>query len=127
VTVQYLQGLNILVIKELTIATLFAQVLVMRHQMSCCRFLCLSSELTCGLLKNHRALQQLCCCIPNTSVQYQSNTIIAMIVSQEKPKNCGFLLCAQRTFCIKPKEDHLGQVHSDQMVLELIRQGRLVR
>jgi hypothetical protein len=34
-TAQYLKGLNIFVIVELTIATLFTQVLVMRHQMSC--------------------------------------------------------------------------------------------
>jgi hypothetical protein len=33
-TVQYLQGLNILVITELTIATLFAWMLGMRHQMT---------------------------------------------------------------------------------------------
>jgi hypothetical protein len=33
-TVQYLHGLNIYVITELTIATLFARVLVMRHQTS---------------------------------------------------------------------------------------------
>ncbi len=39
---------------ELTIATLFTQVFVMRHQMTCCRFLCFSIRLTCGLLKNHR-------------------------------------------------------------------------
>jgi hypothetical protein len=36
-----------------------------------------------------------------------------------------FLLCTQGTSCIKPKGDHLGQVHSDQTVLEMIRQGRL--
>jgi hypothetical protein len=40
-----------LVITELTIATLFARIIVMRHQMSCYRFLCFSSGLTCGLLK----------------------------------------------------------------------------
>jgi hypothetical protein len=67
VTVQCLQGLhNIFVITELTIATLFAWVLVMRHQMSSCRFLCSSSGLTCGLLKNHS--QKLCCLTPNTPV-----------------------------------------------------------
>jgi hypothetical protein len=40
-----------LVITQLAIATLIAQVFVMRHQMSCYRFLCLSSRLTYGLLK----------------------------------------------------------------------------
>ncbi len=52
-----------LVITELTVATLFAQMFVMRHQMSCCRFLCFSSGLTCDLLKNHRTPLQLCCFI----------------------------------------------------------------
>ncbi len=33
----------------------------------------------------------------------------------------GFLLCAQRTSCIRPKGDHLGRVRPDQMVLEMIR------
>jgi hypothetical protein len=28
---------------------------------------------------------------------------------------------------LQAKGDHLDQVHSDQMVLEMIRQGRLVR
>jgi hypothetical protein len=31
-TIQYLQGLNLFVIMELTIATLFARVLGLRHQ-----------------------------------------------------------------------------------------------
>ncbi len=67
-TIQYFQGLNMFVITELTIATLFviteltiatllAQVLVMRHLMTCSQFLCFSSGLTCGLLKNHRTPQ----------------------------------------------------------------------
>jgi hypothetical protein len=74
---QCLQGLNIFVNTELTIATLFARVLAMKHQMSCCWFLCYC------LLKNHRTPQQLCCTIPNTTVQYQSSSIVAMIVSRE--------------------------------------------
>jgi hypothetical protein len=40
-TIECLQGLIIFVITELTIATLFAQMLVVRHQMTFCRFLCL--------------------------------------------------------------------------------------
>ncbi len=39
-TVQYLQGLNILVIKELINVSLFAWMLIMRGQMSWCWFLC---------------------------------------------------------------------------------------
>ncbi len=42
-TIQYLQGLNIFVIMELTFAILFARVLAMRHQISCSRFLCFST------------------------------------------------------------------------------------
>jgi hypothetical protein len=44
-TIQSLQGLNISVITELTIATLFARVFVERHQMACCHFLYLSLQL----------------------------------------------------------------------------------
>jgi hypothetical protein len=69
-----------LVITELTIATMFAQVFVMRHHMSCCQFLCFS---TYGLLKNHRTPQQLCCFILTAPVQYQSSSIITIIVSHE--------------------------------------------
>jgi hypothetical protein len=121
VTVQYLQGFNIYVITELTIATLFALVLVMRYQMSCCRFLCFTSRLTCGLLKNHRTPKQLYCFMPNTPVQCQSSSLIAMIVSWEYTGDYGFLLCKLRG------GGHLGRVHPDQMVLEMIRRGSLVR
>ncbi len=55
-----------------------------------------------GLLKNHRTPQQLCCLTPNAPVQYRTSSLIAMIVSQEKPGDYRFLLCAQRTFCSKP-------------------------
>jgi hypothetical protein len=60
-------------------------------------------------------------------MQYQLSSIIAIIVSREEPGDYGFLLCAQGTSCIKLKGDHLGQVYSDQIVLETIRQGRLVQ
>jgi hypothetical protein len=77
-------------IAELPVATLFAWVFVVRHQMSCRRFLCFSSQLTCGLLKNHRNPQQqkaslnrrtgVCTCrgdsvSPNTSNMIQKWTI----------------------------------------------------
>ncbi len=58
-------GVKYLVITELTIATLFAQVFVMRHQMSCCRF----SSLPAGSLVafwNPKNPQQLCCFIATT-------------------------------------------------------------
>ncbi len=71
-----------LVITELTLATLFAQVFVMRHQMSCCPFLCLSSGLTCSLLKNHRTPYQFFCFVLITPVQYHSTSLNTMIVSQ---------------------------------------------
>ncbi len=47
-------GVKYLCVNGTDNCNLFAQVLVMRHQMSCCQFLCFSSRLTCGLLKNHR-------------------------------------------------------------------------
>jgi hypothetical protein len=77
--VQCLQGLNIFVITELTIAALFAQVFVVRHLMTCCRFLSFFIGLTCGLLKNHKPPSLK----PTAPVQYQSSSIIAMIVLQE--------------------------------------------
>jgi hypothetical protein len=67
-----------LVITELTIATLFAWMFVMRHQMSCYRFLCFSSGLTCGLLKKQYIEPPAA-----APVQYQSGSIITMIVSRE--------------------------------------------
>ncbi len=112
-TVQCLQWLDIFVIAELTIATLFAWVLAMRHWMSWCWFLCFSSRVSRGLLKIHRNPQHLCCFISNTPMQYQLSSIIVMIVSREYPEDYRFLLCAQRTFCIKPKEYRLGRVHLD--------------
>jgi hypothetical protein len=57
--------------------------LIMRNQTSWCRFLCFSSRLTIGLLKNHRTPKQLCCLLLNMPVQYQTISIIAMIVSWE--------------------------------------------
>ncbi len=39
--------------------TLFVHVFVVRHQMTCCRFLCFFINLTCGLLKNYTIPQQL--------------------------------------------------------------------
>ncbi len=79
----------------------------MRHQKTCCWILCFSSRLTCGLLKNHKTPQQLCCLMPNTPEQYQSNSIIAITVSQGKLGDYRFLLSAQGTFCIKPEGDVL--------------------
>ncbi len=72
-----------LVITELISANLSAWVFVMRRQMSCSRFLCFSSGFPCGLLKNQRTPQQLCCSIPTTPMQFQSSSIITMIVSQD--------------------------------------------
>ncbi len=100
-TVQCLRGLNIWWLQNWQFATLFAQVFVMRHRMTCFRFLCFSSGLTCGLLKNHRTPQQLCCFTPIATVQYQWTSVITMVVSQEFRGDHGFLLCAQGTFCFK--------------------------
>ncbi len=65
VTVQHLQGLNIFVITELTIATLFAWMLNVWNQTYWRGFVCRFS-LTF-----------------NMSLQYQSRSVIAMIVSRE--------------------------------------------
>ncbi len=103
VTVLCFARVKYLAITELTIATLFALVFVMRHQMSCCRFLYFFSGPTCGFLKKPQNPQQLCCFITIAPVQYQSSSIIALIVSWEWPGDYGFLLCAQKTFCFKPR------------------------
>jgi hypothetical protein len=95
-----------LVITELTIATLFAWVFVLRHQMSCCRFLYFSSWLTCGLLKNHRTLQQLCCFIPlapppPSAVQVKFHNYNDSVT--KVARRLWVLLCAQGTFCFRPR------------------------
>ncbi len=82
-TVQCLWGLNIWWLQNWQFATLLAQVFVMRHRMTCFRFLCFSSGLTCGLLKNHRTHQQLCCLTPIATLQYHLTSVITMVVSQE--------------------------------------------
>ncbi len=53
---------------------LFAWVLIMAS-VSCCWFLCFSSGLTSGLLKNHRTSQQLYCYIQYLTLQYRTSWI----------------------------------------------------
>ncbi len=115
-----------LVIMELTIATLFAQVFVMRHQMSCCRFLCFSSGFTSALLETHRnPLEALLLqinrpsAVPVKSPNYNhSVTWVARILQVPTMRSRDILLHAKR--------DHLDRVHSDQIVLKMIWWGRLV-
>ncbi len=84
VTIQCLQGLTIFLITDLTIATLFSRVFVVKHQTTCYQFICFSIGLTPDLLKNHRTPQQLCCLIPNAPVQYQSSSIITMMCHKSR-------------------------------------------
>ncbi len=65
VRVKYLE------ITELTIATLFAQVFVMRHQTSCCRFFAFPAGSLVASWKTIEPPPQLCCFIPTAPVQYQ--------------------------------------------------------
>ncbi len=121
-----------LLIMKLTTAILFAQVFVMKHQMSCCRFHCFSSGLTCGLLKNYRIPQQLCCFIPTAPVQYQSFSRTKMTVPREWLEDY-FLLCAQGTFFFRPRGitliestqglKGLSNCHSNETAVEAARRG----
>ncbi len=92
-----------LVIMKLIISTLFAQVFVMRHQMSCCGFFFFSSGLTCGLLKSHRtphAALLLHTILPSAvPVEFHNYNDIFTRVARRLP----VLLCAQGTFCFKPR------------------------
>ncbi len=82
VTVLYLRGLNILWLLNYNCNPICPGVCYEASDVIF-RFLCFSSGLTCGLLKNHRTPQLLCCFIPTAQVQYQSSSIITMIVSWE--------------------------------------------
>jgi hypothetical protein len=75
--------------------------------MSCCRFLCFYSRLTCGLLKKHRTPQQLCCFIPTAPVQYQLSSLITMIVSREQLGYFGFSTKHSRDILLQAKGDYL--------------------
>jgi hypothetical protein len=90
-----------LVIMELTITSLFAQVFVMRHHMSCCRF---PSFPTGSLLAfwNPKKPPAALLLPTNGPVQYQSNSIIT-IISWEQPEYYRFLICDQGTFCVRPR------------------------
>ncbi len=113
-----------LVIMELTIATLFARVLVTRHQMSCCQFFYFSSGLTCGLLKTIE---------PPSSFVANSPSAVPVIFHNYNDSATSVARRLQvptmrsRDILLQAKGDHLDRVHSDQMVLKMIRQGRLVR
>ncbi len=113
-------GLNIFVITELTITTLL-----------CLSIKGVTSDVqtrTFQLLQQAeqfiKVLVKHGCLTLNTPVQSQSRSIITMIWSRQQSGIYGFLLGAQGTSCSR-HQDHLDRVHSDQMVLEMIRQGRL--
>ncbi len=85
---------NYLVIKELTIATLSAQVFVVRYQMSCCRFPFFPAGSLMAFWNPPAALLL----HTNHPVQYQLNSIITRTVSWEQQGYYGFLLCTQGHF-----------------------------
>jgi hypothetical protein len=106
------------------IATLFAQM--------CCEasddmlFVSLFFHRARGLFKNHRTPKQLCCPMPNAPVQYQSSSIITMIKCHRSSWEITGSYYALKEHSASSQGDHFGRVHSDQMVLEMIRRGRLV-
>jgi hypothetical protein len=84
---------------KLTIASLFAQMFVVRHQMTCCQFLCLSI----GLVAFGKTIEP-------------SSFVASSRVPSMRSKD----------ILLQAKGDHLGLVHSDQVVLKMIMWGRLV-
>ncbi len=126
-TVLYFVWVKYLVIKELTIVTLFAQVFVMRHQMICCQFLCFSIRLFCGFLKNHKISAAALLLHTNrpSAVPVESHTyndsVTRVARRLQVPTMCS------RDILLQANGYHLSRVQSDQMVLEMIRGVRLVR
>jgi hypothetical protein len=115
-----------LVILKLTIATLFTQVFVMRHHIFCSWLLCFSSGLTCGLLKNHRTPQQLCCFIPTCQCGTSQVPQLQLLCHKSSREIMGSDYVLKR-HSASGQGDHLYWVHTDQMVLEMMKLGRLVR
>ncbi len=102
-----------LAITELTIETLFAQVFVMRHQMSCFRFLCFSSGLTSGLLKNPPPALLFHTYRPSAvPVEFHNYNDSVMESSREITVSYYVLKGHSAS---SQGGDHLGRVHSDQM------------
>jgi hypothetical protein len=73
------------------------------------------------MIELHSTLCGLCLTSRAIPVKFHNcNDSVTRVVGNDR-----FLLSAQATSCRKPR-DYLGWVHSDQMVLKMIRQGRLV-
>jgi hypothetical protein len=85
---------------ELTVASLFAQIFVVSHQMTCCQFLCLSI----GLVAFWKTIE------PSS-----------FVASRRVPS------MRSKDILLQAKGDQLGLVHSVQIVLKMIRWGRLVQ
>jgi hypothetical protein len=62
-----------------------------------------------------------------TGVKYLEYSQLNCLSSKYKDRiariNWGIQLCTHGTYCTKPKRDHTGQAHSDQMVLGMINQA----
>ncbi len=128
VTVQYLQGLNIFVITEFTIATLICLCVSswgISSRAAELQFLPAGSLL--ALWKIHRTPQHptyVASCLTSrvVSVQFHSCNDSVMRVHV-----VGKLwVPTLKGHSASSQGDHLVQVHRDQMVLETIRRGRLV-
>ncbi len=105
-----------LVIAELTIATLFVWVFVMRHHMSCCQFLWFSTGITChavsffgfppgSLVASWKTIEPTAALLLHTNrpsavpVKFPNYNDSATRIAE----NYGFLLCAQGTICVRPR------------------------
>ncbi len=114
-----------IMITVLTIATLFASMFVRRHQMSCCMFPSFPAG-SIVAFGTQRTLQQLCCFLPpHSAVQVEffnnKDSFLRAAEILRAPTMCS------RDILQQAKGDHLDWVHSVQLVLEMIRQGRLVQ
>jgi hypothetical protein len=90
--------------------------------MSCCRFLCFSSGLTCGSWKpiepasSFVASFQLHSAVPVKFHNHKDSVMRVAGILQVRTMH-------SRVILWQAKEDYLDRVHSDQMVLKMIRRG----
>ncbi len=118
--------LKYLLIMELTIATLYAWVFVMRHQMPCCWFLFFpvgSLVASWKTIEPPAALLLHTNCSSAVPVQfYNYNYRVTRVAGR-----LWVPTVHSRGILLQAKGDHLDRVHSDQTVLKMIRQGKLVQ
>jgi hypothetical protein len=111
-----------LVIIELTITTLFALVLVKRHQMSCCRFPSFPAGALVTFWDSKNPPAAFLLLLTTLCSRYQSDVFQN---HRDNVKRAARILPVPTMHSMdilqQANQNHLDQVHSDQMVLEMIR------